>query len=457
MKKQILFFAAISYFTGISEVSAQSKENIATNNFSLKQCIDYALQNNSSMKNATLGEAIAKSKVNEVTGIGLPQANGSVQLLHNDPLRRMFLGAGNPFFPLPEGTKSLAIDNIFQLKSAADAGVTVSQLIFSNSYLVGLQAAKTYREISVKTTEQTKIQIIEQVTKAYYMVLVNEERMKLFEKNIARVDSILAQTKAMYQNGMVENIDVSRMQVAYNNLTTEKEKFSNLMVLSKVLLKYQMAMPLESELILMEKIDDFKIENITQENATKINFSSRIERSLLETQNRLQMLELKNNKGAYLPSLAAFANVGYFSQSPKFDWFTATNPWYNYGMFGVTMSVPIFDGFQKHNKIQQSKLNLKITENNIENLERTIDLQVKSADVAFKNSLASLEMQKKNIELAKEVARVSKAKYEQGVGSNLEVVSAETALKEAQTNYYNSLYDLLVAKVDLDKAMGNLK
>jgi len=429
------------------------------NVFTLKQCIDYALQNQYSMKNAALDEIIASDKVREVTGMGFPQINGSVQLSNNDPLRRMFIeGTGTPSFltggyAIPSG-QVVGAPNFFQLKSSGDASISISQLIFSSSYIIGLKAAKTYKELSANATQQTKIQVIESVTKAYYLVLINEERIKLFDKNVARLDSLLAQTNAMNQSGFVEKIDVDRLQVVYNNLKTEKEKFSNLFELSKLFLKYQMSLPMESELILTEKIFDFKIENIDQQ---KADYKNRIEYSLLESQKRLQQLELKNYRLAYLPGIAAFANAGEFSQSPEFNYFTKSNLWYNYGLYGITMSIPIFDGLQNSYKTQQTKLKLKKMENDISNFELAVDLQIKSSEVNLKNNLSSLESQSKNRELAEEVARVTKIKYAQGVGSSLEVVSAETSLLEAQTNYYNALYDALISKVDYDKANGNIK
>ena len=440
---------------------AQTKEKLASpSNFSLKQCIDYALQNQYSLKNATINEAIANEKVGEVTAAGLPQINGSIQFTHNDPLRRMFgVGNGSPNFiagkVVPDGVV-FAIPNIFQLANGGDATLTISQLLFSSSYIIGLQAAKTYKELSSKAGEQSKIQVIEAVTKAYFMVLINKERLILFDKNVSRLDSLLTQTKIMNKNGFVENIDVSRIQVTYNNISTEREKFANLLLLSEALLKFQMSMTLNTELILSEKISDYKVERPLGENQQKSSYSKRIEYSLLESQKKLQLLDYKKNKAAYLPTLAAFANMGYFSQSPKFDFISKNNGWFNYGLFGITMNVPIFDGLGQHHRISQSRLNLQITENNLSTIEQTIDLQIRVAELTLKNSINGLEFQKENIELAKEVARVTKIKYQEGIGTSLEVTAAESSLVEAQTNYYNALYDALIAKIDFEKANGEL-
>jgi outer membrane protein TolC len=237
-------------------------------------------------------------------------------------------------------------------------------------------------------------------------------------------------------------------------LLTEKQKFDNLFELSTTLLKYQMGMPIGDQLKLTDKIGMYK--TLAIEANTQAQFSNRPEYGMLQAQKKLYELDLKSNRAGYLPTLAAFGNVGYNSGN-----FTVgklySEKWYPYSNLGLALKVPIFDGFQKAYKSQQSKLNLEKTNQSISTLENTINLQVKVAEINLKNSTQSLENQQHNIKLAEEVAKGSEYKYKMGVGSNLEVVTAESALKEAQINYYNALYDVLVYKVDMDFALGNLK
>ena len=231
--------------------------------FTLDDCIKYAMENTIEVKNARVDEQIAQSKVKETYGIGLPQIDGSVSLQHNGKLPRFFATYhtaqgfsgndenGNPNLDLPgvASTDVVASQNFFQLPSNGNASVTINQLLFNTSYLVGLKAAGTYKELAFKTSEQTQIQVIENVTKAYYSVLVNNERISLFDNNIARVDSLLRTTKALNQNGFAEAIDVDRIQVTLNNLKSERLKFLNLQNLSLGLLKFQMNYPMEKDLV----------------------------------------------------------------------------------------------------------------------------------------------------------------------------------------------------------------
>jgi outer membrane protein len=450
--------------------------------FTLEQCIQYALENSIQTKNATVDEQIAGARVKEITGIGLPQVNGTVTLTHNEKLPRFFMAyssQGGGFIDvgkepnLNEGDV-IAAQNFFQLKSSGDAGITINQMIFNGSYFIGLKAAKAYRDLAYRSSEQTREQIVQQITKAYYTVLINKERSNLFTTNIARVDSLLRDTRALFKNGFAESIDVDRIQVTLNNLMAERDKFENLNALGLELLKFQMNYPMSEPISVTGTINELQVEMTTDSYKEGFDYKNRPDFKLLEANKRLQELNVKNLKAESLPSLGAFANLGYSTQSSNISGLFQTNTniaaasdtvrmmgfgadkWYNYSMFGVRLNVPLFSGFQQRNKIQQQKLTLLKMENNTNLLKSTIDLEIRQSAITFENALKTMQTQKANVDLAENVARVTKIKYEQGVGSNLEVIEAETSLKETQSNYYNALYDALIAKVDLDKAYGKL-
>ncbi|MFL5731306.1 MAG: TolC family protein [Cytophagaceae bacterium] len=428
--------------------------------YSLKRCIDYALLNQTSIRNAESDLGIAKAKVGEIRAIGLPQVNGAASVIDNPNLRRLFFVANpsNPFTQNIPGVQPgdvIASPNLFQLRSSGDASATISQLLFDGSYIVGLQAAGTYRQLAEKNIYASKIQTVESVTKAYYMVLINQERIALLATNVSRLDSMLKQTRAQYAAGFVEKIDADRLEVTYNNLYTDMQKFENLLGLSMVILHFQMGMPLDSAMVLTDKLADLNFDTTETALPTKFDFSKRVDYAALETQRKLQIYERKNVFAGYLPRLSAFATGGYTRQDKHVS-NVFGNQWFNYSMLGVNLSVPIFDGLSKHYKAQQTKLNLVKTDNNLSALRNLIGLQIMQSNISLKNSLQTLASQKRNLELAQEVLRVTKIKYQAGVGSNIEVVNAEASFKEAQTNYFAALFDAVVAKVDLQKATGTL-
>ncbi len=449
----------------------QAQENDAKS-FTLNQCIEYALNNSYDISNAKLEEQIAVAKVKETIGIGLPQVSGSAGVTHNQKLPRFFTtyDPAGGFIDLSgvPGIEPGNAQNFFQLKSSGTASLSVNQIIFNGSYLVGLQAANAYKELSVKTTNQTNEQVIEQVTKAYYSVLVNRERMKLFDNNINRVDSLLITTKAMYENGFAESIDVDRIQVNLNNLKTEKSKFEKLQQLSIELLKFQMNYPFGQPIEVVGELNEEIVSVNLDEYLRQWDYKGRADYQVLETNYKLQNLNIKNKYAEALPSLSANANLGYSTQSPDIGGLFKTNTgfsddgrigpdsWYSFSSFGLSLNIPLFSGLQRTYQVQQEKLELKKIENGFKSLEKGIDLEIKQATINYQNSMEALRAQEENMGLAENVARVTKIKYEQGVGSNLEVVDAESSLRETQINYYNALFDASIAKTDLDKAFGKL-
>jgi outer membrane protein TolC len=238
--------------------------------------------------------------------------------------------------------------------------------------------------------------------------------------------------------------------------------------LSLALLKFQMNYPMDDELQIVGSIQDMQVEPDVEKLAEGWDYKSRPDYQVLEANRKLQALNLRNQHAGALPTISAFGRYGYQTQSNNIGGLFKTNTqledaggigpdkWYNYSVYGVSLNWNIFTGTQRHHKIQQEKLALQKIENSFRSLKSGIDLEVKQSSITFENALKTLTSQKQNMELAGNVARVTRIKFEQGVGSSLEVVTAESALKEAQNNYYNALYDAMIAKVDLDKAYGLL-
>lgn len=445
--------------------------------FTLDQCITYALENTIDVKNSRIDAQMAEAKVKETTGIGFPQIDGSVSLTNNPKLPRFYQKYDpnqNAFFDLSqipgiEAGDVVAFPNVFQLPASGNAGLTLNQLLFNSSYLVGLKAAGTYKDLAYKTETQTQIQVVENVTKAYYGVLVNNERITLFDNNIARVDSLLRTTTALNKNGFAEEIDVDRIRVTLNNLKSERLKFLNLQNLSLNLLKFQMNYPMEQPLQVAGDLQELKVnENLFNEYNTDWDYKNRIEYKVLETQRRLQELNIKNKYSASIPNLSGFVNFGYSTQSNDISGLFKTksavestsdygpDKWYSYSSYGVTLNIPIFSGLQRSYQVQQAKLELLKIQNNFTSLKQSIDLSIHQNTTTYQNALETLKSQDENMKLAEKVARVTKIKYEQGVGSNIEVIDAESSLREAQVNYYNALFDAIISKIDLDKAFAKI-
>ena len=420
--------------------------------FTLKQAVDFAMKNQNDIKNALLDERIAKANVNEITTMGLPQINSSFDLKDFIEIPTSLVPA--EFFGGDEGTFAAVK---FGTQYQATAGLDASQLLFSGDYFLGLKASKTFLEISKKSTARTKIETTAQVSKAYYTVLVNQERMSLMNANVTRLKKAMDDTKALYENGFVEKIDYDRITVAYNNIVVEQDKVQRLVLLANHLLKFQMGMDIATNLTLTDKLEDLTLELKENISADKFDYNKRVEYNLFENQKALAKLDLKRNRFLYLPTAYAYGSISANAQRNEFDIFDTKKSWFPTALIGAKVTMPIFTSGQRHFKIQQAKLKYQQAENNMDFIKKSIDLELANAVTTLQNASQSLDIQKKNIALAEDVFRVAKLKQEQGVGSSLEVLTAETVLKEAQTNYFNALFEAVIAKINFDKANGTIQ
>jgi outer membrane protein len=416
--------------------------------FSLQAAIDYAYKNSPNYLNAQNDVLMARYKRKEVLGMAMPQISTSVDMKNFLEIPASVVPG--EFFGGPPGSFAAArFGTTFQTQ----AGASASLLVFSADYLVGLKATKEYISLMNINVTRSKTELASQVSKAYYSVLVNKARNTLLNANITQLEKLLSDTKAFNKQGMVEQIDVDRLEVAYNNLLTEKQKIERFILFSHNVLKFQMGYTGQDNLVLT---DSLSVSDNSEISLSKIDIAKRSEYQLLESQQRLNTINVKRLQFGYLPTLVAYGNVAANGFGNTLEYVGYLNKYFQTRLLGATLSLNVFDGFQRHYKIQQAKLDFKKGENDLKNLQLAIELEGASAVMSYNNAISSLQIQKRNLELAQNVYNVSQKKYEQGVGSNLEVINAQTSLKESQTNYTNAVYDLLISKVEYLKATGSL-
>lgn len=447
------------------QVNAQEKLN-----YSLNDCIAYAMKNQNSIKNVLLDEQIQLEKNREVVGMTRPQikANGQFQYLFIIPKQRADANAFDfassmSFFKIDtpayikyqQQPKQKYSELRFGLPLSMSAGIQATQLLFDAGVLVALKARRSLEEMSVLNTKRTEQELKVTVSKAYYNCVIAEKRIALINENITLLASLESMTQKLFKEGFSEKIDADRLTVQKNNLITEKEKIENLIQLSYMMLKFQMGMPIQTDLSLS---DDLNLEIIKQgvELDRVVDYDNRVEMNLLKTAKRLNTLDYQRYQKGYLPTVAAALSGSYATQTIAFkELFTL--PYFPTGALVLNASMPLYDGNTRRAKMQQAKLNILKNENDIESFKQAVDLESSNARTQFKNSMMSLESQQKNIALAQKVYDVAQKKYKEGLGSNIEILQAETAFKEAQTNYFNSLFEAAIAKVDYQKSLGLIK
>jgi outer membrane protein len=442
----ILSLVLMTHYTKAQEANKTS--------FSLQEAIDYSMKHSPNQLNSELDLKSAEYRKKEITGLGLPQINGSIDLKDYIAIptsllpAQIFGGPDGSFIPVKFGTKY-----------NATAGISASQLIFSSDYIFALKASKEFMNLSRISVTRSKSDLISQVSKAYYTVLISKQRINLLEAGLNRLKKSLSDTKAFNTQGLTEGIDVERLEVQYNNLTTERDKVLQLIGVSESVLKFQMGYAISDPIALSDSLN-VGADSFQPLSTAKADITQRPDYQLLKAQQSLLDVDVKRLKWGYLPTLSAYGSYQYNAQRNTFNFGNDKNDpskqWFKVALIGATLNLNIFDGLQRHYKIQQAKISSQKNINNIRNIELAGEMEASMAAINYNNAYATLLSQKRNMELAQHVVEVAQKKYSNGVGSNLEVVMAEASVLEAQTNYYGSVYDLLSASIDYKKATGAL-
>jgi len=410
-------------------------------NFSVADCINFAYEHQDSILNANLDVKTADLKVKQTIGQGLPQLSGTAEF--QDYLKTPIVIFG--------GYK-ISIYQPYNLSGA----VNLNQLIFDGSYFVGVKAIKTYKELSQRNLVRSRIDVNVNVTKAYYQVLVSNEQVKLLDANLKQIKEQKDQTVQQNKQGFVEKIDVDRITVQYNTLVNNRENTLRMLALNYQLLKFQMGMSIDADLELKDKLEDITLDkNLAEFTADTSFYHNRIEYELTETNLHLNEFDVKRQKAYEMPTVSFIGNAGMQYQAGSVQ--SLFNTTYPSSYIGLSLNVPIYSGGQKASAVHQSQINVQKSQNDLFNLKNALGLQASQARVTYLNGLQTLDVQKQNENLAEEVLRVARIKYQQGVGSSVEVTQAETDLQQADNTYIQGLYDALVSKVDLDKAYGRIQ
>lgn len=431
----------------ISFLSFSQKKNLT-----LEECISLALENNENLKNSYLEEKISTALSKEYLSVGLPQISFDGGIKYNHEVQKSIIDISRFMPGVPEGTEQ---EVQFGQTYDGRMDLYVNQMIFNGSYFVGVSASRELIRLSEKMTKRNIIDIYESVQKAYFTALNTKSRIDLVNENLDRLSELLDQTNKLYENGFVEKLDIDRITVSYNNLKSEKIKADRLYDLSISVLKFQIGLPIQIEIELIGELSEDMINNFSYE-LKDFDYSKRIEYSILQTDKNLKSYDLKNNRSQYLPQIYANYNYGYNSSASQSNLFFNSDRWKKFGTLGFLVVIPIFDGFLKRSKINQSKYKIEQIENQMMFLERSINLQINQSLANFENSKESLEITRKNLNLARDVYYASEKKYSEGVGSNLELIDSNNSLKTAQNQYYNALYESVIASIDIKKTLGVL-
>jgi outer membrane protein TolC len=441
-----------SLFLLIFALAAQSQTNPQSYSFSLQQAISHALTNNYQAINASRDISSAKQKKWETTASGLPQINAGVDYLYNIDFTLQGV-SGNAFNPNddPNSISTFA----FGTKNSMTGRATLSQLIFDGSYIVALQASKTYLQYFQNAKQKTDIEIKEMVTNAYANVLLTEESKGILEKNKTTLSKTLSDTQQIFKNGLTEEENVEQLQITLASINSNLNNVNRLNDISLKMLKIALGIDINADLKLTDKLDVLTANNVDLA-LTKATFAidNNINYQMMLNFNEQRRLEYKLQKSKALPSLGANLNYGYNAFSNDFTFFTPDQKWNKFSNLGVGLNVPVFSSFGRSARTQQAKIAFEQAKTQLTETEQKIKLQYESSKSDYEFSIEEYATSKSNLNLAERIEKKQQIKFKEGLSSSFDFSEAQRQLYTAQQNYLQSMVNVINKKAALEKIIN---
>ncbi|MFN5217539.1 MAG: TolC family protein [Sphingomonadales bacterium] len=419
---------------------------------SLADALSYAEKNSTAIQNATTDIEISKQAVNQVTATGLPQVGVNANYLQYTQIPGNWV---KNFVPSPGAPEYIFIQ--FQQPIASNATLSMNQLIYSGTFLLGLKAAREVMNVSKTLAIKTKQDVALNVSKAYLLSLTLQKNITLMNSNISLLEKSLNDVKMLNKEGFAEKLDVQRLEFSLTNLKVQRDKLILASSASMNLLKIQLGMPIQNPIVLADDLET--LDKSIPAGNDAFDIKNRIEYQLMNQTLSISFLEEKRFKVGRFPTLVGFLQHQQTTQRPEFNFFqsnlTPNNNWVPSTALGLNLSLTLFDGLRSRAGAAEVRLRRNKTINDMKTFQNAAAMEYEIALKTYQTQLEMVAVQKQNVQLADNIYKNTVFKYKEGVGSALELLQAETDLKTGQANYLNALYDLVMAKLDLKKALGS--
>ena len=413
---------------------------------SLNKAIDLALENSYNTRAAANDIASAKEKVWETTTIGLPQINGAID--YQNFLKQ-------PITVADINGDGVDEEFVFGTKQNVNASVTLSQLLFDGTYLVGLQSAKTFLKISEQAKEKTDLVTREAVINAYGNVLISENSISILENNIKILQKNYDDAKKIYENGLNEEEDVEQLLITLGDVKNQLNSVKRLNEIAYQMLNLTLGNSIDTKLILTDTLDSLTEENITIDLVGEtFLFENHIDYRIAENDREAKRLMMRLEQSKNLPSLSAFVNYGTQAFSNEFSFFDNNQRWFQSSLLGVSLKVPIFSSFGRKSKTAQAKIALNTADLRLEETKQRLELQAKKAKSDYQLSIESYQTAKKNLGLAERIEKKQRIKFFEGLSSSFNLLQAQTQLYTQQQNYIQSMLNVITNKAALENALN---
>lgn len=405
----------------------------------LEGAVKYALQYNKTMKNSDLAVDQAGEKLKEAIANGLPQLNAAVD--YSNALGAKIKIRFNPDMPVSE----------IPIKPTSNFNLNVGQLLFSGSYLVGIQSAKLFKSLTEKSLEKTELEIISQVTEGYHLVLVSQELLKIMEQNRANLQEVYRKTEPLVRVGMIEKTDLDQLSVQVTSLQNAVNASERQLELATNMLRLQLGVPAETEIELTETLAQM-LEEPAFESPLLQSFAleQNIDYQLMNYQEKMSAKMVDLQKTHSLPTLTGFYSFTHKLLKPDFDMSPAN-------IIGLKMNIPVFSSGLRNAQLRQAQIDLETARNNKALLADQLQIQEKQLRFNLTNALENYTNQKNNVEVSRRVYASLNLKYTQGLISSLDLITADNNYLRAETDYISAVLQVLQARTELEKIYGSLK
>lgn len=432
--------AALLYWLPVPALRAQVPDSA----FTLQQCIAYSLKHHPNSRIYANEARIVRQQNRESLAYYLPKINGTVTL--DDNLKRQVTVIPAGAFG-PEET-TIQFGNQYN----TNASVQLDQVIYDKAALTALSGMKVNEEMAAIRRTQSDEELVYQTASAYYRVLTLIEQEQLLSVNADQYSELLKVLSLQHEKGVIRKIDLDRVRVSLNNITSQRTLVQTNLQLALNQLKNAMGMPLEHPLRISGGVD-LSLQAALP-SGPAFDPRNRVDYRLLERNITLQELDLKRRQALYQPTLSFYGRYGAMAFGD--DFFGSFGRWFDYAAVGLRLQVPIFSGFRTASQVEQSKLNLSNALENQRLSAANMHLQHQNAHTQLLSALTSLNANKENLQLASEVFGTTALQYRSGTAPLSDFLNAEYAYKEAQSNYITTLLSFLSARLDLEKAQGTL-
>lgn len=439
----------ILLFTVLS-VNAQNK-----NSYSLKDALDYAVINSINSKNVQLDKKIGKEKITDAITMGLPRIDAEATYLYY--IKPNVFIFPNVFGPVPD-PNSFTTVNASPLNNL-NANITAAMPVVNGQYFVGIQAAKEYSKLLNQQEVKTNIGVKEEVTKAYYLVLIAQRSKKMIDSVLITVDDIVRQTSEINKEGLIEELDVKQLKLVQSQTQSLSDQLDNNIKLALYALKFQMGYPVDQEIELTDNLDALIASNnfdmIVKDLKDTIDYRNNIDYLLVSQQLKMQGFQYKLQMASAYPSLSTFFQVGVgMFNNQRWLPLEGTQSYWNGIIWGFNLKVPIFSSWNRVTKLKTIKLEIEKTKNYQYFVEQGVKLGYVSSKTQVENAYKKYKTAEDNMNLAAEIRRVNGVKFKEGLINSLALSQADQQFFDAQQKYFQAMFDLLNAKIELDKSMN---